>query len=105
MFSDEMSYDPKMLRNLNLMCMFLRLFHTFDKCVKQYQAHTHAFNDLQLIPDMIYYRAIDKDAADIVLDKLNNHRWYLAEDIVPFALFSKSVPMMKTRNCSSIDIC
>ena len=105
MFSDQMSYDPEMLRNLKLMCMFLTLFHTFGKCMKQCQAHAHAFNDLQLIPDTIDYRAIDKNVAGVFLDKLNNHRWYLAEDIMPFALFSKSVPMMKTRNCSSIDIC
>ena len=75
-----MCYDSEMLQNWKLMCMFLTLFHT-SACMKASNG-ADASSDLQLIHDKIDYRAIDKDVADAVLDKLNNHPWYLAEDIV-----------------------
>ena len=39
--------------------------------------------------DMVDYRSIDKQVAEAVLLKLENHRWYLTEETVPFVLFSK----------------
>jgi hypothetical protein len=50
-------------------------------------------NDLQLFRDMFAYHDVDRDIADEVLRKIENHCWYLTQEIVPFALFSK-LPVM-----------
>ena len=50
-------------------------------------------NDLQLCHDMINYLNVDREVAEVVLRKLENHLWYLTEEIVPFALFSKPPAM------------
>ena len=68
-----MAYDPEMLRNLKRVCMFLTLFH-ISAWMKASSGADALFNDLQLIHNMIDYCSIDKDVADVVLDKLNNHR-------------------------------
>ena len=47
-------------------------------------------NDLQFFHDMLRYRSIDKEVADVALNKLQNHRWYLTEEVVLFVLFSKN---------------
>lgn len=45
-------------------------------------------NDLQLIQDMLSYKRSDPEVAEAVLQKMENHKWYLTQEAVPFALFS-----------------
>ena len=48
-------------------------------------------NNLQFIYDMMDYKEIDKEVANVILSKITNHRWYLTEEVVPSAFFSKHV--------------
>ncbi len=48
-------------------------------------------NDLNLYKALLQYREVDRELADSALETLSRHRWYLAEHVVPFALFSDNV--------------
>ena len=48
-------------------------------------------NDLNLYKSLIQYREVDQEVADIALDTLARHKWYLSEYVAPFALFSDNV--------------
>ena len=48
-------------------------------------------DDLSLIQDMLKYRLTDAEVADAVIGKMANHRWYLTQEVIPFALFSSSL--------------
>ena len=50
-------------------------------------------HNLEFIHDLIDYREVDLEVADVALNKLTNHRWYLTQEIVPFSLFSKHASM------------
>lgn len=88
MFQSQMTYDEEIIRKLNRMNTFLSLFYT-SAWMKSSIGADAPINDLQLFKDMIAYRDIDREVADIVIDKMENHCWYLTEEVVPFALFSK----------------
>lgn len=88
MFQSQMTYDEEIIRKLNRMNTFLSLFYT-SAWMKSSIGADAPINDLQLFKDMIAYRDIDPEVADIVIDKMENHCWYLTEEVVPFALFSK----------------
>ncbi|XP_034038525.1 THAP domain-containing protein 5-like [Thalassophryne amazonica] len=45
-------------------------------------------NSFQFFQDMLKFKKTDPDIAQALLDKLENHRWYLTHEVVPFALFS-----------------
>lgn len=88
MFSKALLYDDEMVDKLMRMNRFLALFYT-SAWMKASSGADAPANDLQLIHDMIDFREVDKALANTVIDKLSNHRWYLTEEVVPFALFSK----------------
>jgi len=71
---------------------FLALFYS-AAWMKADRGADAPINDLQFIHDMIDFRAVDQEVADAVLGKLNNHRWYLKQEVVPFALFSRNCKM------------
>ena len=48
-------------------------------------------NDLTLYQNLLQYREVDQEIADIALDTMSRHLWYLAEHVVLFALFSDNV--------------
>ena len=48
-------------------------------------------NDLNLYKSLIEYRNVDRELADIALDTLSRHKWYMSEYVAPFALFSDNV--------------
>jgi hypothetical protein len=89
LFSKAMNYDDELIDKLTRMNRFLTLFYTACWMKASNGADAPA-NDLQLFHDMMDYCEVDKPVADAVIDKLNNHRWYLTEELVPFALFSKT---------------
>ena len=84
MFSNQMKYEEDMKIKLYRMNRFLALFHTPAWMKASIGADAPA-NDLQLIHDMLDFRALDKEVADVVLSKFVNHKCYLTEEVVPFA--------------------
>lgn len=40
---------------------------------------------------MMKFRVIDRDIAEAVLAKMKNHKWYMTQKVVPFALFSSMI--------------
>lgn len=92
MFHDQMAYDYEVTSKLKRVNMFLSLFYT-SNWMKASIGADAPINDLQLVKDMIAYIDIDREVAQAVLQKLENHYWYLTEEIVPFALFS-TLPAM-----------
>ena len=48
-------------------------------------------NNLNLFQSLLQHREVDRELEDCTLDTLSRHRWYLAEHVIPFALFSNNV--------------
>ena len=46
-------------------------------------------HNLKYIHDLIDFRKVDQEVADVAEDKLTNHLWYLSQEVVLFSLFSK----------------
>ena len=88
MFLNHMSYNDETVRKLHRINTFLSLFYT-SAWMKASIGADAPINDLHLFKDMISYRDIDYELANVVIDKMENHFWYLTEEVVPFALFSK----------------
>ena len=95
MFHHQMSYDDEMIVKLKRVNMFLSMFYT-SAWMKASIGADAPINDLQLFQDMFAYLDVDHEVAEEVLRKLENHCWYLTEEIVPFALFSK-LPVMTNK--------
>lgn len=85
-----MPYDDNFVQKLMRMNRFLALFYT-AAWTKASNGADAPINDLQLIHDMMDFRRIDQAVADVVIDKLCNHGWYLSEEVVPFAMFSRKL--------------
>lgn len=49
------------------------------------------YNDLCLLQQLEVYLAVDGQVANVALSKLRSHLWYLSEDLILLALFSKKV--------------
>ena len=47
-----------------------------------------AFHQLQMFKDLVKWRKVDVEIADIGLHKLSKHLWYLTEELVPMSLAS-----------------
>lgn len=55
-------------------------------------------NDLTFWNDLHSYRKVDQDIAEAALLTLENHLWYLSEELTPLSLFSDKVDAtQKTR--------
>ena len=48
-------------------------------------------NDLNLYKALLQYREVDQEVANIAIETLDRHKWYLSEYVAPFALFSDNV--------------
>jgi hypothetical protein len=89
MFAKQMQYDDDTVNKLTRINMFLCLFYV-PLWLKASSGADAPILDLQLFCEMTEYRSIDEEVANTVLAKINNHRWYLTQEIVPFTLFSSS---------------
>ena len=87
MFSEQMGYDGITKAKLERPSIFLTLFY-IPLWMKANSACDVSTYDLQFYHDMINYRLIDEEVAKVVLRKLQYHRWYLTEEVVPLTLFS-----------------
>ncbi|KAG0720400.1 hypothetical protein GWK47_048588 [Chionoecetes opilio] len=54
-------------------------------------------NDLQFMKDMMKFKRTDPEIAQAVLQKLENHKWYLTQEVVPFALFGSRLSDKRSR--------
>ena len=48
-------------------------------------------NDLNLIKSLLNYKVIDESIAEVALQKLKNHLWYLSPELTLLSLFDKNV--------------
>ena len=89
-FGEQLKYSQTKMEKLRRVCMFNAMFY-----VKAWLSMTSAadapLNDLQLWHDLYIYTKTNSGVAGAAITALDRHLWYLAEEIVPFALFSNLV--------------
>ena len=95
MFSKELKYNKDTIFKLERMNKFLALFYT-SHWVTTTSAADAPIHDLQLMKDMLQYKQHDYELATSALKKMNNHRWYLTQELVTFTLFSSHDSMTKS---------
>ncbi|KAG0706298.1 hypothetical protein GWK47_024335 [Chionoecetes opilio] len=86
MFAEQLEYDEETVVKLERLNLFLGLFYTPMWMSSTLAADAPA-NDLQFMKDMMKFKRTDPEIAQAVLQKLENHKWYLTQEVVPFALF------------------
>ena len=86
LFRDQFSLTKKETNGLRDICIFLAKLY-----IKAYFGCTNAIDaslqDLTFIQDTIKYSKTDTEIASIVLKKMSNHLWYIAEETVALTLF------------------
>jgi len=89
MFSKAMAYSDEMVEKLMRMNRFVALFYTsaWMKATMTLMLQRMIFT---LLTARLIFVKLIKHTANMVTDKLDNHRWYLTQEVVPFALFSKA---------------
>ena len=50
-----------------------------------------SYSDLQFYQNMIEFQKHDNQMANPIIEKFSRHTWYLNQQLIPFALFSKNV--------------
>ena len=95
MFSKELKYNKDTIFKLERMNKFLPLFYT-SHWVTTTSAADAPIHDLQLMKNMLQYKQHDYELASSVLKKMNNRRWYLTQELVPFTLFCSHDSMTKS---------
>src|SRR6218665_2014367 len=94
-FGEQLKYSQKM-EKLRRVCMFNAKFY-----VKAWLSTTSAadapLHDLQFWYDLNIYTKTDSGVAGAAITALDRHLWYLAKEIVPWALFSNSVSKSEKR--------
>ncbi|KAG0699479.1 hypothetical protein GWK47_002954 [Chionoecetes opilio] len=86
MFAEQLEYDEETVVKLERLNLFLGLFYTPMWMSSTLAADAPA-NYLQFMKDMMKFKRTDPEIAQAVLQKLENHKWYLTQEVVPFALF------------------
>ncbi|KAG0727483.1 hypothetical protein GWK47_003996 [Chionoecetes opilio] len=86
MFAEQLEYDEETVVKLERLNLFLGLFYTPMWMSSTLAADAPA-NDLQFMKDMMKFKRTDPEIAQALLQKLENHKWYLTQEVVPFALF------------------
>ena len=51
----------------------------------------------QFLTDIIMYETIDQEISATVLKSVKRHMWYLAAEMIPFALFDPEVPITEKK--------
>ena len=96
LFSHELAYSTAIQSKLERIVTFLALFYTCHWMTATIAADA-PINDLLFMKDMIQFRQYDSQLSTAVLNKMQNHTWYLTQEIVPFALFSTHSYMTNAR--------
>ena len=90
LFHPQFGYDEDFVHNLTRLNVFLSLFYV-PAWMTATRAADAPVTDLALVQDMIRYKEYDEDVATTVLEKMKNHYWYLTQENVIVALFSKNL--------------
>ncbi|KAG0717600.1 hypothetical protein GWK47_054094 [Chionoecetes opilio] len=81
MFAEQLEYDEETVVKLERLNLFLGLFYTPMWMSSTLAADAPA-NDLQFMKDMMKFKRTDPEIAQAVLQKLENHKWYLTQEVV-----------------------
>ena len=87
MFAEQLEYDKETVVKLQRLNLFLGLFYKSLWMSSTLGADALA-NDLQFIKAIMVFKRTDPEIAQAVLQRHQNHKWYLTQEVVPFALFS-----------------
>ena len=90
-FSEQAGYDSSMIEKLEALCMFNSLFYV-DKWLKASVGADAPYNDLELWHDLNEYRKYDEKVANVAINALERHFWYLTEECAVFSIFSHRLP-------------
>ena len=88
-FQDQMGYDEETREKLLRMTMFTSLLYSsaWLTCTKAADAPA---NDLRLYQDLLKFKEYDPEIAEVALNKLSNHKWYLSQELVVLAALSEN---------------
>ena len=89
MLSDQLPFTTEIMPQLTRMTQFLVLFYTTG-CLNASLGADAPYNDLKFILQMMDYRAVDNEIAEVALQKVLKNRWYLTAELVVFAIFSSN---------------
>ena len=80
MFADQMKYDSVTKQKLERINSFLALFYT-PRWMTATAAADAPLQDITFVQEMMKYEAIDPEVAIVVQRKLQNHGWYLTQEL------------------------
>lgn len=95
LFSKQMMYDKEMVSKLEQICLFNALVYT-KHWLESPNGVDAPFNDLQLIKELKDFKDINKEVSVKASNILENHYWYLTEELAVFALFSNKVDLLQS---------
>ena len=87
-FSDQLGFDEETIHALTRVARFVTTLYV-PYFISASCGCDAPVNDLEMFKKLKIYSRTDSDVADSVLAVLCRHTWYLQEETVPFALFSK----------------
>lgn len=90
LFRRELDLEPRFEANLLQFALFVSLIYCkyWNRCTNVFDAPV---NDLSLIADLQKYSIENEEIANVVLNNLWNHLWYLGEELAVLSLFSDKV--------------
>lgn len=90
LFRQQFTLSNKQKSALREMCIFLIKLYIkpWFECTNAIKA---PLQDLNFIKDSIKYADTDSAISKVILKKMSNHLWYLAEDCVALAFFDANV--------------
>ena len=86
LFRKQFSLSAAEWSGLRQVCIYIVVIHVKNWFTAPL-ASAAPRNDLQLLKDLIKYREINQKVSEVALLKMKNHLWYLAENVLPLALF------------------
>lgn len=96
MFRDQITLRAQEKNGIRDVCLFL--IFTYAKAWFRSSFSIEApRNDLQLIKTSIEYSKINVDVSNIIIKKISNHLWYLADESIGLSFFDEKVTVEEKR--------
>ena len=89
-FSDQLDFDRKFVKALIRVATFITTIYV-PYFISASIGCDAPVNDLQMFKNLKLYSETDREVAESVLAVLCRHTWYLQEETIPLALFSKKL--------------
>lgn len=90
LFQDQIEISRDFALSLHRFCLFVSLIY-----VKYWSwapiAVDAPSNDIQFLKELDRYRKIDNDIAEVALNAIKRHLWYLGDELIVLSLFSNKV--------------